>query len=653
MLKKVFLFSFTVFLLYMGNAISVNAKLNIDNKEIETIYLEKGFCQEEVLNIANTSLVEGTIYYNKAGIYDLTYFDNVQKTYFSRRYYVLDGAGFKNGVNHLCTKQVLNVSQNANAQVTNCLNNGEYIIASYYILDKTKLNSLGNKKSGIAIFQNGKCIYNAVFDYYSEIIKMAFSEVGFLILINYEENQIINTSLIEYSFSGYVLKKFDIKSEDNDYGRSFFVYKDEVYIIFNSSSKIAPFITSYKNVMMAFVAKIDYYLFSLEDYICFGNNTSNEILDCLFGDEVIFIIFKPFGVGEFKKKESGSSFIVSIGLDLKMIKYLEMGSSISFYGAYIANDCLCVAHSKSSFASLIDIDKYDQELNIIEKQDCYFANDNYNVNKLIGEKEKNDNFLVLVNGRSRIDDKQSLIGFIYNQNDHLESISFFKENYKVLNLIKDDEQITIMLSKNNVLEEVGYCYFIEGNEEYYLNNKKVELDVLYDSYEEEKTYGKSSRVRSLLSNGALFLKSESYYKDLKSSVLDGQIYEKGIMINANGKLFLNDVPIANGYIIDKDGAYLLKVYGNYDEITYIQFEVSDIALNALELVDLPKPDIKIEDIKGNNIYEYNKLANDVNVINNDMENDDGNIGSSIIISLIIIFIFIIVPLRKKMIGKNG
>lgn len=111
----------------------------------------------------------------------------------------------------------------------------------------------------------------------------------------------------------------------------------------------------------------------------------------------------------------------------------------------------------------------------------------------------------------------------------------------------------------------------------YLTIDKVEGDT-FGSY--DVTYYFDSELDLIM--------SKNIKVNTTCEIVEGGIYDKGLIINHNGAMYLNNERIVSGYIIDEVGLYVLELVGKNNISKIINFEVQDLSL---------KPTIKEEQIE--------------------------------------------------------
>lgn len=104
-------------------------------------------------------------------------------------------------------------------------------------------------------------------------------------------------------------------------------------------------------------------------------------------------------------------------------------------------------------------------------------------------------------------------------------------------------------------------------------------------------------------------------------LVENSIYDKGLTINHNGALYLNNQKIESGYRIDEEGDYVLELVGKNNLSKTINFKVKDLSLHPeikeekeLNLVDIKitTSDYQNEDLVCNFIESNNNNNNNIN-----------------------------------------
>ncbi|MBO4623243.1 MAG: hypothetical protein J5691_05075 [Bacilli bacterium] len=581
MFKKTIFLLFSLFLLYIGSFI-VFAK-----EDANIIYLEKGNSSYD-FEIDGATLISGDVDTNTLGSYVVTYIDNYTKSYFDINYIVVDCLTNKNVDSF---QESLSLVKEENYQVSNLIKKDNITICSLFKYNPGKLNSLFDKQTVINIY-NGNILKSMMtIGGYNDCVKLVFSKVGFIALYNYDQNGKTHFRMIEYSLSGAYLRELNVSSNAYDIARNIIIDEEYIYIIFNSSSSNSPFISKISGISTAMIAKINYLKFSVEDYISFGNNTSNEIIDSFSYNDYLYIIFKPFGSGEFYKKLSASKFIVKFNKDLEQINYIEVGNDDAYYGASISKDLISFLVSPVYPSNKIIINKYDLDLKLIETDELFIDNDDYSLSKIV----KSIGFgIVAILGKSKEDNSISLLGLI--DLDKNEYTYYFEQDLKITNLEIIDNNIYLAGSNQNNIKVYDYYHLEQVNNDLYLNKKLSSSLLVSDTYLDNRLYGLNKKVIKIIMGKASFFKELDYYLALESSIKQGETYELGTIVFANGIKYLGDKLIEDGYILDKEGDQLLKIYGTNNEVHYIEFNVQKIineAATNLTSIDVTRPNISV------------------------------------------------------------
>ena len=639
MFKRIIFLFLCSFLLYISGFLVLKSHAS----SYQVIYIEAG-CDDDILEIEDCVIISGSVDLMQVGEYDVYYFNKVTRTNFLIKYIVVSCDMAREGIDYYSEK--LNISySDMDVYLSSIVAKDGVNIVAYYYLDHSKLNSMQDKRSMIKIFIGETVKATITFGSYCEVIKLIDSEAGFIALINYDENGKTHMRINEYSMDGVMLRTKIIASNQNDRANNLFLIDDYLYLIFNSSSSTLPFISKYSGIASAFIAKINYHSFKEVGYVAFGNNTSNNILDCLYFNEFFYIIFKPFGSGEFLKKLSGSKFVVKYDKNLNQISYLEVDNEDGYFGSCIIDDRINVFVGESQITNKLKIETIDLELKMGKSKELYISSTDYTIDKVRSCKDSNANLLV-VDGRAILNNSISRLGIIKVDDDKLTYQEDFILDLKTIGIEEANGEVYLYCALKGQAIIDNYYNYKEKDDAYFINNQEAPYKIISDTYSQNGIYGNNQKLIMFHIGDSYYYKKVDYYKELLTSVINGETYEKGLAIYANGTIFLNDKEIKNGTKIEKEGDYLLKVYGNDHVVSYLEFRIDSLTNEALEQDFIYPSTSSIQDIK---VDEY--LSNISQVVDASYEeeliNDNRNLGMALIIFVFFLGSSLIIPIKKK------
>ena len=96
---------------------------------------------------------------------------------------------------------------------------------------------------------------------------------------------------------------------------------------------------------------------------------------------------------------------------------------------------------------------------------------------------------------------------------------------------------------------------------------------------------------------------------------------------------------------------MLKIYGNDNVINYLEFKVDNLTNEAIEEEFILPPSALISDM---NVDEYLSSTSVIEQINYEEEiiSGDNNIGIALIIVIFFLVSSLVIPIKKKKVGKN-
>ncbi|MBO7535894.1 MAG: hypothetical protein J6T34_01965, partial [Bacilli bacterium] len=365
-----------------------------------------------------------------------------------------------------------------------------------------------------------------------------------------------------------------------------------------------------------------------------------------YNDDYLYVVFKPFGSGDFLKKLSGSKFIVKLDKDLHIEKYIETDNDDGYFDINLNNDTIYLFTSASLPTNKITISAFDLDLNKGAKQELFINNNDYLVTKIISY----PNHSLFVNGKDKEEDTPCMLGAINIEDGEFLFHPELKTNFKINNIEVADNEIYLYGISDKDIIIYDYYYLNNKDDNLFLNNNSISGDVISDTFSENNLYGANQKIVKFRMGNSFYIKKIDYYLPLESSIMGGSAYELGTKIYANGRIYLDDLEIKNGYSIERVGTYLLKVYGTDNEVAYLEFSVKQIINEASSA-----PLIEVESVDITNLdYEEYKVSDlsirDINIASMDDNNKLGDVGIILIIlsaSLIIAFIIPVTKIRGR------
>ena len=252
---------------------------------------------------------------------------------------------------------------------------------------------------------------------------------------------------------------------------------------------------------------------------------------------------------------------------------------------------------------------------------------------------------------------------VYVTSKHGES----KESYLSIdfNLIINSQVTRDIETENTALGIFsldGYYYLFSNN-----NDSKIVNKLIYIKEEDGICYCNGERCIETLEAintdvfGTYQQKVTRSYYDLEIntyrdyvvpiviSIKDKSVYDRKIKLEFNGTGYLNNEPIDSGYIVEKEGQYVLEVRGK-DGVKYFTFEVKKLTIseNSFEVEDVNCEHLKSVGVttKDSN-YTSEEIPNSnisLSKLNN-LNNSD-NYYIIIVIAVIGILVGLLVPFEK-------
>ena len=532
----------------------INSKI----KAADVIIIENGVGTVEDLEFENLQLVSNDVNFISDGIYEATYYDQLNKKYLSKEVHVIKSEDLINGymTNHINSE--INLSS-------------DYLINDYLIKDDYTL-IVGSKKSNDPIKQTEfiqnygyiKCykkdvlVWDINYDKYSEVVKIIETSTGFMFLSTIQtDGDYTDIELKEVNIDGTISRTKRYSGESYEMGIDLLQKNNNLYMVYYTYSKTGD-LSHFYGTRVIGISKIDLYSLEVIKSKFIGNNYSTLFLDIEYCDyyNLFYILFETNGVkGDYQNNGSYvGNFIVNFDENFENSRYVGINNIYNIKDIGIENSDLYL-YSISGNTLIQRI--YNNHLR-------YIKTINRSIDSAFAVKSIKLNDYSFIYTLDYANKGVSLLDISRDKyNNHLEDEILFKViNDQLVSMTRSNNDVIIRkfyLAEELISGEVEFNYqtfnnqtiYIDGN--YYNNYGPQSYNGNFGTYSDKVIIdGVYSRV--ILSN--------RYFIKENINVKNSEIYDEGKKLVFNGIGFLNDQEITSGYIINEVGNYSLLIVGS-------------------------------------------------------------------------------------------
>lgn len=478
------------------------------------------------------------------------------------------------------------------------LNNDEFII-------------LGGIKEGVKVYpyacyyKNNDLVFQKI---YTELQEGEFSDFTILedriAIIGSVKNSFncYGIIIMEISFKGDILKKQTLNSDRDSYGYKIMNVGNFYYFVGKTYASSFEGVNSEGSTSLIY-GNILKNNFNKYDVMLLGNSGGIIYHDSICISNEIYILATSYGKGYFTSNNE-DEFLMLIKTDYQLGQPIyislkkEEASKKYKMTEYSGN--LLLASQQSDY--LIKFDLFDLELNKIKS---------FNYEDLDLPSRIKDYYLT-TNGE--------YIGLsVVSDESHGTVILKFDERiYYEYNKKSSDFQLINFQYKNHILN-----YYTFENGKHHLFNKfflrKINENIFVNGIhlaKEKVLDGDNEFGEEFVDYKIEFDNIVVYYKErlivpLKVNIENFGIYDQGIVLEFNGKGYLNGVEIKSGYKITKEDKYLLELYSNNQNKESFYFTVSDLTEDIEEKEFIRNYELELEKINEKNESTFVMFANDL------------------------------------------
>lgn len=408
--------------------------------------------------------------------------------------------------------------------------------------------------------------------------------------------------IMEISFKGEILKKQTFNSDRDSYGYKIMNVGNFYYFVGKTYASSFEGVNSEGSTSLIY-GNILKNNFNNYDIMLLGNSGGVIYHDSICISNEIFILATSYGKGYFTSNNE-DEFLMLIKTDYQLGQpiyiSLKKEETNKKYKMTEYSGNLLLASQQGDY--LIKFDLFDLELNKIKS----FNYEDLDLPSRIEDfyLETNDEYI----GLSVVSDENH--GTVILKND--ERI-YYKYNKKSF-----DFQLIDFQYRNHILN-----YYTFENGKHHLFNEfclqKISENIFVNGIHLSKE--KVSDGNNEFGEEFVYYKIEFdniviYYKErlvvpLKVNIKNFGIYDQGIVLEFNGKGYLNGVEIESGYKVMKEDKYLLELYSNNQNKESIYFTVSDLTEDIEEKEFIKNYELELEKINEKNESTFVMFANDL------------------------------------------
>ena len=477
-----------------------------------------------------------------------------------------------------------------------------------------------------------------------EMLSVCYDDSGvYGVGYTYDYHENINMVIVKMSYEGRKVGGLKIETDNETKGYEICILDDYLFVI---GFSYATNLLSYKtlnNKGTIFVMKLSLDLEILDTYYFGYVGGYNEYISATYNNELMYINCY-LDRGDYYKEGYAvirvNSHLDEVGIDYYENNNYEMIKCFDGVG-------LIKYDKKTNF---LELRKYDWLFNY---KGSYF----YEIPKINSEviNFKTNSFLDCGNNL--------VVGFNITRNyKNYFSFGIIDKDYKLISKFEYEKDNINYIDSIHFSNNEMFVFDRKTNNQYFHVSKikyinKIEDNLYYNglSCEKEIETCNDTYFGTYVLNVYYRYKDEefktTYTKIIEPdfSVSNGSIYDINHLLTFNGKGYLNNNEIDNGYVITEPGVYTLKVIGNNGEIRLVSFSVEELC-TKLDIVNNDNDFVQIESVAKKSESSKNKVSlyEDSSLIT--VDNKTNYIILIIIISVTCFIVGLFIPLFKK--GKK-
>lgn len=594
---KVKLFTLIFFILLIISCFSVKTYAYTEIPKYPII-AEKDVANFNDFDETGALSYSGSVDLNQEGQYSLYYKDYNNKN-ISRDVIVASAENIQKGIAY--TSEFTEIYKNKriglDGKIVKCDNE------SYF----SYINQESTKKYALISFNDSKDEYTQ--EYEDIMIKdmIVYNDCAY-VLYEYKKTNLNKIGIMILNKYCEAIRLMNYTSNKEEEAIGLYSKKNNMYIIFNTTSNTGVIERS-ESTKAGVLMEINTVSLRKENQIKISNNNDSYIIDFLSTDDKLYLLCSFSGTegdyyNTYNRSYSGR-MIVEFG------NYISQIASISYE---YDNDNIVL--SENGFY-IIEKDAYNKTYLDIKLNNYKQVSATKTFSFKKDPNTKTITFgiyldkLIIVENDADIICKVSII----NEVDlSLYNLSFYSINYHIDKIISDQNDIYLYTYFDNIYVSKLYIFSYNKKDvtdntnkikyediDIYTNFKKEEASKENINYQDLK-YGSYQQKKLAYTGNVKIIYNVKLNVPLKINIIDNQIYDINTRIYSNAKMYLNDMPIENGYNVDKVGKYQLIIYDASSKASTFNIEIRD-------LCEKEYTNDKLEDNKQTNYMMYEESNN--------------------------------------------
>lgn len=465
-----------------------------------------------------------------------------------------------------------------------------------------------------------------------EVVAIGSYEIG---------DEVARLLTTRFNSSGNVKARVEFDADRTTFGHSI-LYENHSFYLVGTTNATHFLVDTNSLVDKIFILKLSEE-FQKEKIRFIHNSDYSHVINACMANGIIYLFGRLSGDGEYNIETMiPVDVLFAIDTSFNNIDYTSI--SRDKYGMIACNEeGVYVIKSNDNLNSL-QIFEYSERLEYV-KQVAPFTSSNHLVTGISvsssdihepvsifitsSNGDSYDNYLSIGLG---LDIKSKVTRMSKNEN-RAGGVFNLDGAYYLFSNINETNDVTKLIYINQV-DGVCYCNgeLCQGNAE--------EIDTsIYGTYNRKVTYSY---------HGLEINNYEPYIVPIRISIKDHGIYDREVKLEFNGIGYLNNEPIDSGYVVTKEGQYILEVRGK-DEKKYFTFEVRKLAIdeNSINLEEVSISFSKNSGVISKSASQSSEgFPNNNITLNNFSSEDNNNYTAIIIVALAGVFLGLFIPFER-------
>lgn len=604
--------------------IQLNTKVyGLDTATIDHYY-EIDMGSDEMLYNNGYSYCEGTVNWNKEGCYETIHKTINDEPIVIKNHIIPKVTDDKIKTN---SKLINNINVLDNYQFCDVFYLSEtnyYVVCNYQEIDYTYYDQ---ETVAILYYENNTLKWYYHYYKYSHFVKGILCGNNLLVsfnIYNESDNFKTTTCLFEITPNKEIIKEKEFKGNEKAEIINSIFYNSSIYLIINTKSSELDFKdlnpTCDNNVI---ILVLNYNDFKVIDNVIINYN------DRIYAKNVYCCLNKLFIFT--KNLEDDSMKLIMINMDTGYVESININKNVSvIYQVFTLNNNIYIVLNQLGKNKIID--KTGKEITSLDPFNNLFLLNCDNNRAYFG-----------------VIKDEVLSEIIKIEAKKIKKYPVKLDVNNILNIKNTDEGFHVITKNNKNLS----CYkfdFLEFIYEKYDNkeDKKLVINGLeIDNYElitstDKSVFGTYYNYKSYkYDNGLRVCYMITEVVPLTVNVKHHSTYQRGLVLEFNGRGILGNEEIHSGYVCDKIGNYSLEIIGANEQKSIITFTIKDLVVSPIEKEEI--------NIKISNLEFVNK--NVKSDVNNTIELIEHNTYSFNVVLFLIIVVLgtsVLIVIERKL-----